>query len=553
MTEIKSVSDLERVFASALNKPVAEVSGLFDFMEEEGFIVAVQPRKTYLNNVEWTAVYRLTRDLGGKAEKNEGTGEWTFRVPKASGGSDVPAEVIPRGKEESRGESRAEEVSSRGRVGLQHNGSAKRNIEVDKATNLRVGSPNRESVQTPQTWQPEYPPKDAPITPGYYPEFPVDRILSPHFNFRADVTESAAALMSEIHAAGMIIEPLVCRPASKPGYVERGPGERRLYAAKQLGMKTVPLIVEDMTDAEFDRIRLLENLARKDLTDMELARVLKYLMDKYTGEYLTQEALAQAFGKTQVWVSQHLAMLQLEADQSITAVIKPEKLSERQARDILAAPPEKRQEVAKQIAETGLVPSIQEEREIRKIIKPETRAKCARCGNITLNPKEVDGQQYCWTCSSIVESEKGAPKKRPPLAGFEPGEEEPGEGEEGELRPLTKSVVLEALERDLYALYPEGVPYEEIEQALAEFDTTNLAVTLTELEDEGKIRQETGGWMPIEKPSKPQQKGDEPAESEKCFIFDCPDCNGQTFMVVHVGPGRHIVKPVTVVEDNPNA
>jgi len=200
---------------------------------------------------------------------------------------------------------------------------------VDKVANVEnVADEPETSASSPKEWKPEYPAADAPVTPGYYPEFPVDRILSPAFTFRQDVGDGIQALMAEIHAAGMIIEPLVTRPAKRPGHVEIGPGERRLLAARMLGMKAVPLVVREIGDVEFDRIRLLENLARKDLSDMDLAHVLQYLMRKYPQEYPTQEALGEAFGKTQGWVAQHLAMLSLEKDEIITRVIKPEKLSE---------------------------------------------------------------------------------------------------------------------------------------------------------------------------------------------------------------------------------
>jgi hypothetical protein len=90
---------------------------------------------------------------------------------------------------------------------------------------------------------------------------------------------------------------------------------------------------------------------------------------RYPQEYPTQEALAQAFGKPQNWVSRHLAMLQLEKDEIIPrGIIETEKLSEGQAREILAAPPEKREEVAKAIAEhieaEGKPPSMAD---IRKV------------------------------------------------------------------------------------------------------------------------------------------------------------------------------------------
>ena len=221
------------------------------------------------------------------------------------------------------------------------------------------------------------------IKPGYYPDFPVDRILEPKFSFRRNVDEGIGNLVEEIKAAGMVIEPIVCRPSSKPGYVELGPGERRLRAAKKLGLKTVPVIVKEMSDAEFDRIRLLENLARKDLSDMEIARVLSYMLKEHKEEYRKHEDLAKAFGKTRTWVTRHLSMLELEKwTEKLSNVPRGtwieilSKITERQARETLSAPQEKRVEVAEWIIKkyegTGEIPSASEIREyIRGLIKPE--------------------------------------------------------------------------------------------------------------------------------------------------------------------------------------
>jgi len=220
------------------------------------------------------------------------------------------------------------------------------------------------------------------IKPGYYPDFPVDRILEPKFSFRRNVNEGIEDLVEEIKAAGMVIEPIVCRPSSKPGYVELGPGERRLRAAKKLGLKTVPVIVKEMSDAEFDRIRLLENLARKNLSDMEIARVLRYLLDNYPKKYPFKQDLANDLGKDPSWVSRHLQMLELEKvnfknlprGKRWTEILS--KIAEKQARQILSAPPEKRTGIAEWIIEryeeTGEIPSAREIREyVQGLVKPE--------------------------------------------------------------------------------------------------------------------------------------------------------------------------------------
>jgi len=383
---VKSATDLEKVFAQALEMPAGEVVKLFEFYEEEDFLVAAS--RGWLGREVFLKAAEITRQLGGAYQFSADKKRALFKVPKPREAvSNAPAEPI------------ISTPSPRSPIGP-------------------VGAEKPETPPPPivKHWEPEYPPADAPVTPGYYAEFPVDRILSPKLNFRADVAEGASDLMEEIHVAGMIIEPLVCRPATKPGYVERGPGERRLYAARQLGMKTVPIIVKAMDDLEFDKVRLLENLARRDLSAMELARVLKYFMDKYPQKYPTQEILAKAVNKTPGWISQHLNMLQLEEPEKLSIFtrvnLKPEKLTEGQAREILASPPEKREEVAKAIADhikaEGKPPSMQD---IRKITEPGERAKCARCGNPTMHPVMVDGLNYCQSCSGMVQAGKAKPPK----------------------------------------------------------------------------------------------------------------------------------------------
>jgi len=71
-------------------------------------------------------------------------------------------------------------------------------------------------------------------------------------------------------------------------------GERRLRAAKLLGMKTVPV-----SDEEIPEIMLVENLQRKDLNCVEEAAGVAALLAKG----MTQEDLAGKIGRSQAWVS----------------------------------------------------------------------------------------------------------------------------------------------------------------------------------------------------------------------------------------------------------
>jgi len=471
LTEFKSATNLENTFAQLLKKSAREVVKVFEFSEDNDVVVAHQLPNAYIDREDWLKVHHACRESGGQSNKDEESGHWFFRFPKAAAPSiedkEAPKQQPGHGEEAAAGQPQTQ--------------------------------PPTPSMQK---WNPEYPSKDAPVTPGYYPEFLVDRIVQPAFNFRQDLKDGIDALMAEIHAAGMIIEPIICRPASAAGYVVIGPGERRLYASKQLGMKTVPVIVKDLNDVEFDKVRLLENLARKDLSDMETSRVLKYLMDKYPQEYPTQEALAQAFGKTQVWVSQHLAMLQLEKDEIITRVIKTEKLSEGQAREIIAAPPEKRGEVAKAIAEhieaEGKPPSMAD---IRKVSRPDEgqRIRCARCGNPTFKPVDVGREQYCQVCSAIVKSK---PKPKEASVSFP--------------IPLNRDQGIVSQE----AAVPPG------------------------------FEPETPSKDVIREHEEPKQTEKEPIDTG--VFFECPECH-ETYTIIHVAKGKHRLEPLTVMEEEKSA
>jgi ParB/RepB/Spo0J family partition protein len=100
-------------------------------------------------------------------------------------------------------------------------------------------------------------------------------------------------LAASISAHGMI-EPLVVTEDHR-----LIAGERRLRAAKLLGMKTVPVVVKDVSDDELPEIMLIENLQRKDLNCVEEAAGVAMLLAKG----MTQEELAERICRSQSWVS----------------------------------------------------------------------------------------------------------------------------------------------------------------------------------------------------------------------------------------------------------
>jgi ParB/RepB/Spo0J family partition protein len=103
-----------------------------------------------------------------------------------------------------------------------------------------------------------------------------------------------------------ILEPLIVRPKGK-GY-ELVAGERRLTAAKELKLETVPVMIRDLDDHTARVVMLLENLQREDLQPLEEAAAIEELL-KDTGDGgMTQDELAKKLSKSQPWVANRLRL-----------------------------------------------------------------------------------------------------------------------------------------------------------------------------------------------------------------------------------------------------
>lgn len=127
----------------------------------------------------------------------------------------------------------------------------------------------------------------------------------PRKTFDADAIEE---LKTSILEYG-IIQPLIVRKSIK-GY-EIVAGERRFRAAKEAGLKEVPVIVKDYDDHKMMEIALLENLQREDLTVIEEAQAYKNLIENLN---LTQEELSKKIGKSRSHIANTMRLLSLPED-----------------------------------------------------------------------------------------------------------------------------------------------------------------------------------------------------------------------------------------------
>lgn len=201
-----------------------------------------------------------------------------------------------------------------------------------------------------------------------FTELPVDFVtffsLQPRITFKED--EAFQELIRSIQEKG-IIQPIVVRKISE-GLYECVAGERRLRAAKKLGLKTIPCIIKDLSDEEALLISIMENLQRKDLNPLEVALAYKNLMDKFG---YTQEEIAEKVGKDRATVANFLRLLKLPKE--IQEDLLKERLTVGHAKALLSLPTEELQLKARAfILEKGL--SVRETEKLVERLKKEQEA-----------------------------------------------------------------------------------------------------------------------------------------------------------------------------------
>lgn len=126
-----------------------------------------------------------------------------------------------------------------------------------------------------------------------------------------------------------IIQPLVIRKSEDNKY-ELISGERRLRAAKIVGLETVPCVVMAVNDEQSALFAIIENVQRDNLNFFEEAESIYKLCELYN---MSQFDIAKKLGKSQSYLSNKVRLLKLPSE--LRAVIIENSLSERHARALL--------------------------------------------------------------------------------------------------------------------------------------------------------------------------------------------------------------------------
>jgi ParB family chromosome partitioning protein len=120
--------------------------------------------------------------------------------------------------------------------------------------------------------------------------------------------EKLEELIRSVKSKG-VIEPLIVK--ENGGRFELIAGERRFIAAQRAGLKSVPVIIKNVSSAEQLEIGLIENIMRQDLNPVEEAVAFKNLMESYK---CTQEELADRIGTNRANLANVIRVLKLPAE-----------------------------------------------------------------------------------------------------------------------------------------------------------------------------------------------------------------------------------------------
>lgn len=127
-----------------------------------------------------------------------------------------------------------------------------------------------------------------------------------------------------------ILQPLIVTFESLTGMYTLIAGERRLRAAKIVGLEQVPVIVREADDLQRLELALIENVQRADLSPLETAEAYHQLAEEFS---LSHDEISTKVGKSRVSITNTLRLLKLP--DAVQKALADGQISEGHARALL--------------------------------------------------------------------------------------------------------------------------------------------------------------------------------------------------------------------------
>jgi ParB family transcriptional regulator, chromosome partitioning protein len=149
--------------------------------------------------------------------------------------------------------------------------------------------------------------RPAAPTAGGVTRLPVDQVHADRANPRKTFDEAALEELAVSLKQHGVLQPVLVRRDSKGGY-RLIAGERRWRAAQRAGLREIPAIIRESSDAEAYELALIENIQRADLNPLEEAEAFRRLLDE---RRLSQDQIADRLGKDRSTIANALRLLTL--------------------------------------------------------------------------------------------------------------------------------------------------------------------------------------------------------------------------------------------------
>ncbi len=218
-------------------------------------------------------------------------------------------------------------------------------------------------------------PEDSELSGGQemQTELPVDLIAHNPYQPRKVIDpDELAELVASVREHG-VLQPLLVRQVNDQYQLIAG--ERRLRAAQEVGLSSVPVRMVDFNDQQTMEAALVENIQRTDLNAIEKAQGFKEYMDRYQ---LNHEQLAQRLGLARSTITNLVNLLDLTPE--VQNALRGNLITEGHAKVLKGVKdPQQQVMVYKQIVAQGLSVKATEAliREQKEESHEETPAKSA--------------------------------------------------------------------------------------------------------------------------------------------------------------------------------
>lgn len=195
-------------------------------------------------------------------------------------------------------------------------------------------------------------------------QVPIEQIKGAAFDIRSETKGPNHDLVESIKTHG-VKQPILLRPTNPP--YEIVTGTRRYEACKELGLSTIPAIVEDLDDKTTYEVILTENIQRKQLTPFEEAKAFLDYVTEYKWGSIRQ--LARKINKSPAYIVNRIKLIELP-DKISREMFPSETFTVTHAEELLRLDrPEDMEEVAEAIKQERL--TTRETAEVVKLVKEE--------------------------------------------------------------------------------------------------------------------------------------------------------------------------------------